>query len=90
MMTSIQAVNNEILDYRKDAIESIIKRFLKTRKNKRVNGLFESDFVFNEKDAQMIVNYCNRFKLPCAVGYKIAYTGCWEINFTKLLKNTKY
>lgn len=90
MMTSIKSINNEILDYRKDAIESIIRRFLKTRKNKRVNGLFESDFVFNEKDAQMIVDYCNKFKLPCTVGYKIAYAGCWEINFTKLLKNERY
>lgn len=72
--------------YHDEAIRNIIIRFSRTKNSTRINSSFESDFVFRESDAIAIVEFLNfKLSLSFEVGYQLAYEGCWEINFKKLL-----
>ena len=73
--------------YHDEAIHNIIARFSRTKNSTRLSRDFESDFVFRESDAVAIVEFLNfKLSLSFEVGYQLAYEGCWEINFKKLLK----
>lgn len=85
-MIAIVNPDFDFIKYHDDAISDIINRFRKTRTMKRMDKRFESDYVFRESDTMNIIESCFRMNLPFEVGYKLAYDGCWEINFKKLLK----
>ena len=76
----------DFVAYHDEAIHNIIARFSRTKNSTRLSRDFESDFVFRESDAIAIVEFLNfNLLLSFEVGYQLAYEGCWEINFKKLL-----
>ena len=85
-MVAIANPEFDFIKYHDDAISDIILRFKKTSTMKRLDKRFESDYVFSEKDALLIVETCLRMNLPFEVGFKPVYDGCWEINFKNLLE----